>query len=56
MSSERKFKQVLQQALTYFEDKYPEVYQYILTNYASHSTQWASCYRLCTPINTNYGS
>ena len=50
---ESKFNLLLQQVLSYLEEKCPRFYEYMQRTYIKRVTQWATCYRVFTPINTN---
>ena len=47
------FQVKLSQAMTYFEEVNPSFYDYIQSTYATRSEQWATCYRMHSPVGTN---
>ena len=43
----------LSQAMTFFEEVTPSFFEYMRTIYATRSEQWATCYRIHSPVGTN---
>ena len=47
------FQLLLQKFLTLLLTKSHSFYEYFCTNYASRAQEWATCYRVGSPVNTN---
>ena len=48
-----KFRALLAKCLTFIQTLHPAFGEYFINIYCSHINQWAMCYRIGTPMNTN---
>ncbi len=52
-SQEAKFRDMLQEILTYIKEHYDKFHSYFQHNYTNRLKQWASCHRVNSIVNTN---
>lgn len=50
---ESQFRVLLQEFLAITQDKSKDFHKYFMDNYCNKTSQWATCYRLWTVVNTN---